>query len=237
MNVASEMTQSDSPAWAAALLQQNPDLFRLVYDFNNRPSLWVHPQRMEQMPHFAIIKNLNQANAATRSGLEQWTSRHFQLTETAACWDFNEVRQRLALLQHDSLAKLALYCGAALRWSRISMIIAKSQIAELKAHIGEHAHAFALRRGRQVVEQQEASQSLPDYSLNQEIHFLGWTTLLSCMAGESESLLARMQLKLPDKTPQPVYSKIEEAERESAWKKVQKVLGEVLTREEMRCFA
>lgn len=237
MSVASEMTQSDSSAWAVALLQKNPDLFRLIYDFNNRPSLWIHPQRLEQMPHFNVIKNLNQSSAATRAGLEQWAVRHFQLTNTTVCWEFKEARQRLALLQHDSLAKLALYCGAALRWSRISMIIAKSQIAELKGHIGEHAHAFALRRGRQVVEQQEASQSLPYYSLNQEIHFLGWTTLLSCMGGESESLLSRMQLKLPDKTPQPAYAEIKEAERESAWKKVQKILGEVLTREEMRCFA
>lgn len=230
------MNVPDHP-WTISLLKSNPDLFRLIHDFNHRPGHWLHPSRAAALPDAELTAVLLQRGHDLKR-LNVILLEKLGLRELPPCWDFSEPRRRLALLRHDTLARLATFCGAALRWSRVATVIGRNQIAELKGAIGEHAHAFALRRGRLVVDPESAAQTtLPGRSLHEEIHELGWHTLLSSLSGESPALLSRLALKLPEDLPQPDYGSIGAETRDSSWQKLRKVLAEVLTREEMRCFA
>ena len=129
------------------------------------------------------------------------------------------------------------WSGAAWRWSRIAVIIGRSQIVELKKAIGEQAHVFALRRGRLVIDQKSASESIPDRTLVEEIHELGWITVLTALGGECAALLDRFVLKLPEDVPQFDFFGVNARTRDAAWQRVRKVLGEVLSKGEMKCFA
>src|SRR4051794_25069242 len=44
--------------WYAAQAKANPDLFRVVYDFNRRPQSWVHASVLDALPHAAVVKAL-----------------------------------------------------------------------------------------------------------------------------------------------------------------------------------
>jgi hypothetical protein len=237
MDAANPESQALNQSWSASLIRTNPDLFRLIHDFNYRPSHWIHPARAAALPHAAVSTALLQRGQALPQ-LNRWIAGRLsmQMRETAF-WDFTDPRQRLALLSHETLAKIALFCGAAWRWSRIAVIIGRSQIVELKKAIGEQAHVFALRRGRLVIDQKSAFESMPDRTLVQEIHELGWITVLTALGGECAGLLDRFVLKLPEDVPQFDFFGVNARTRDAAWQRVRKVLGEVLSKGEMKCFA
>lgn len=221
-------------AWYGNLSKENPDLLRVIHDFNQRPQYWVHPTVLSEVPFAEVVSHL------TRHGRHQassWVNRQLGLHEKETFWDFEDPRKRIALLSHATLEKLARYCGAAQRWSRIASIIGKVQNQEIKAAIGEDAHAFALRRARQMVSQEEASQKLEGRTLVEEILHLGWNTVTAALSGEPDSLLSRFILKLPTDALKSEMDEVPVEVRDSAWQRISRINKEVLTDGELKCFA
>lgn len=233
---AASATYGDAAAWATKLVTGNPELFRLVHDFNLRPANWVETSRLSELPNAAVANGLLQ-NGHGYAEVHAWAATALKLDQQPACWDFAEPRRRIALLGHETLQRLAIFCGSALCWNRISTIIGKSQIAELKGAIGEHAYAFALRRGRMVVPQPLPTPVGDNSTLNELIHTQGWRLLLGTMAGEAAAIMSRVSLKLPRHIDVPDEAANPPEGRDSAWSRVRKILPEVLNREELRCFA
>lgn len=223
--------------WYAAQSKSNPDLFRVIFDFNRRPQFWVHESILEGMPHTPVVKALAGCWHGSRH-LSKWMMRELALDKEDDCWDFEEPRRRLSLLGPETLARLARYCGAVLSWPRIVAIIGKAQIQELKAGLGEDAHAFALRRGRMLVPESETvvPENREDPIVPHALE-VGWRLLLTAVGEEEPGLSRRLSLKLPPELPDMKLGAVTLEVRERAWQRVQKVSPQVLTEGEMKCFA
>ncbi|MBB5037727.1 SctK family type III secretion system sorting platform protein [Prosthecobacter dejongeii] len=222
--------------WYASQAKINPDLFRVIFDFNRRPQYWLHPEVVAGLPQAKVVRVLSQGTHG-QSHLSSWLLQTLQLDDCEGVWDFEEIPRRLALLSPATLERLACFTGAALCWPRISAIIGKQQIQELKANLGEETHAFALRRARMIVPESETFPAQENVSLTDQVHSLGWDVLISATNDGAEGLRRRLLLKLPLKMQAKVTQPLPQDQREKAWQRVRQINREVLTLGEMKCFA
>ena len=223
-----------SYSWYPAQAKANPDLFRAIFDFNCSPQFWLHERVHSSLPHQPVIQALSDSRYGARH-LSRWLIQELHLV--AQHWHFEEIRLRLYLLSVGTLYRLARYCAAALTWPRIAAVIGRVEIHELKAMLGEDAHAFAMRRARFIVPQQEtvspvAGQSLGAFALSQ-----GWGMLLRAAMHDSEALSRRLALKLPTDALDLLPDTVSDEQRHLDWTRVQKISKEVLTEGELKCFA
>lgn len=225
-----------SGLWYASQAKMNPDLFRVIFDFNRRPQHWLHPEVVAGLPQANVVRVLSQSTHG-QSQLSSWLLRTLQLDDCEGVWDFEVIPRRLALLSPASLERLARFTGAALCWPRISAIIGKHQIQELKANLGEETHAFALRRARMIIPEAETMTAQDDISLTDQVHSLGWDVLISAINDGAEGLRRRLLLKMPLKMQCKVTTPLPPDQREKAWRRVRQINREVLTLGEMKCFA
>ncbi len=222
--------------WYAAQSKANPDLFRVIFDFNRRPQHWLHPSVMELLPHAPVIQAL--AGSTHGAGhVSAWLMQELDLLEDEPCWDFEEPRRRLNLLTPATLGRLARHCGATLAWPRIAAVIGRAEIQELKAALGEEAHAFALRRGRMIIPENEAVLPQPGASLAAHVLENGWRLILTAVSEDLGALRRRFKLKLPPDLLSANLGVVAPETRDRAWQRVRKICPQVLTEGEMQCFA
>jgi len=239
------------PSWYASLATSRPDLFRLIYDFNTRPQDWVHPSRAKALPHGPVIDFLSHKGHGRRL-LGRWIFEKFGIAQHQTWWDFVEERRRLALLEHGALEQVALYCGVTLRWRQIKSIISRDEVLQLKTRLGPEAHSFALQRGPllkvpQLLRQTPAPAAIADDSGSKEdlpevIWREGWTALVKSLAGETEPLLQRFWLKVPQDTQErhglaALPAKTPAELRDANWLFVRRIAHEILSDQELQCFA
>lgn len=222
--------------WYAGQAKTNPDLFRVIFDFNRRPQYWLHPEVVSALPEAPVVKALSQSGHG-QGHLSAWLLGVFRLNDCEAVWDFQEPRRRLALLAPATLARLACHAGAALCWPRLAAIIGKQQIQEIKATLGEEAHSFALRRARLIVPEAETLNLDPGAVLSQHVLTAGWNLLAAAAGDEAEGIRRRLSLKLPPAVQEKINWTTEPDQRDCAWKRVRQISREVLTAGETKCFA
>lgn len=224
--------------WYAQQAKQNPDLFRVIFDFNRRPQHWVHPEVLSTLPHANIVQALSTTNRGS-SHVATWLTRELKLDAAEVCWDFEEPRRRLALLNAGTLRKLACYAGAASCWPRIATTISRDELREIKTAIGEEAHVFALRRGRMIMPEQEALAPSKDQSLADQVLDQGWRMVAAAALDEHPAVQQRFTLKLPPAVAQSLANQSAAAldVRTKAWQRLRKISPEVLTEGETKCFA
>ena len=230
--------QAQMSTWYAKQAKLNPDLFRVIFDFNMRPQYWVHPQVINSLPHCTVVQAL--ANTTRGSAhLSAWLSRELRLGNGEACWDFEEPRRRLALLGCATLNKFASYAGAAACWPRIAATIGREDLKEIKAALGDEAHVFALRRGRMIVPEKETSPPAGAVPLGEHALDVGWRMLATAVIDDKADVRKRFVLKMPPTVaralagadPAPAEA------RDKAWQRLRKISPEVLTEGESQCFA
>jgi len=225
---------NSSNDWYVLQSKENPDLFRVIFDFNQRPQHWVHPQTLQGLPHSSVVRYLIESTHGGRF-LAAWLAKECRLDQAGCCWDFKEPRRRLALLGADSLERLACFSGAALVWPRIAAVIAKTEIQQLKQALGEEAHRFALRRAQLIVPQETALALEEGQMLHEQALGAGWNLLLDAMADDDLAVSQRIRLKLPPSAPALPTTN---GERQAlAWKRLRKIAPDVLTEGELKCFA
>lgn len=222
--------------WYLSQAKTNPDLFRVIFDFNRRPQHWLHPEVVAQLPESRVVQILSQSTHG-HAHLATWLTRTFKLDISESIWDFRETRRRLTLLSPATLFQLARFTGAALCWPRLAAIIGKQQIQSLKAALGENAHAFALRRARMIVPETETMQPPQSINLTDHVLNLGWQVVINAAFDEEEAIRKRFALKLPIAVQENLYAVTTPELRDRAWSRVRQISREVLTEGEMKCFA
>lgn len=224
-------------AWFTRQAKANPDLFRVIYDFNRRPQNWVHPEVLRALPNQEIINTLSTTNHGS-SHLAAWLEHELNLDYADPCWDFEAPDDRFVLLSSGSLHKLACYAGAAAYWPRIATTISREDLLEIKTLIGEGAYVFAMRRGRTIVAESEAALPSNEQSLADHAIKVGWGTVAAAVHDERSGVQQRFALKLP---PAMEHLLVKHAaasadEREEARRRLRKISPEVLTEGESKCF-
>lgn len=225
------------PQWYAELAVRQPDLFRMIGDFNTKPQHWAHPERLAALPHGDVLAILDTSVTGQRHAA-RWVTGQLGLSQVPAWWDFTPARRRLILINWLTLEKLACYCGAAIHASKIAATIARAQTIELKSAIGAAAHAFALRRGRLVnVPDLPQLQAPGGAGLGRQVLDSGWAAVLGLLSDEPAELLRRFWVKLPPAMAQDRMPKLAAEECEQVWNFVRRVGREVFSKEEEACFA
>ena len=224
--------------WYAAQAKANPDLFRVIYDFNRRPQHWVHPSVIESLPHAPVVKALATTNYGA-AHVSAWLTRELKLDQDEACWDFEEPRCRIALLSLGTLHRLACYAGAASCWPSVAATVGRDQLREIKATLGEEAHVFALRRGRMVVPESDTAPTTGTTSLAAHALDTGWRMVATAGHDERPAVQRRIALKLPPDVAQSITGKVPAPSemREKAWQRLRKIAPEVLTEGELKCLS
>jgi len=222
--------------WYVQQAKANPDLFRVVYDFNCRPQFWLHSAVTEELPHAVVVRALAGA-AHGGSHLAAWLSKTLGLGAQEAVWDFQEPRRRLALLSPESLLKLARFAGAALCWPRLSSVIGRTEIQEIKAAIGEDAYSFALRRARLLVAQKDALVPQSGEPLMPQVIEAGWSLVATAASDDADSVQQRLMLKLPPSVAKKTVRPVDPDLRARAWSLIRKISPAVFTEGESKCFA
>jgi len=222
--------------WYVQQAKANPDLFRVVYDFNCRPQFWLHTAVVEKLPHAAVVRALA---GAVHGGdhLSAWLSKTLGLDSQEAVWEFQESRRRLVLLSPHSLSHLARFAGAALCWPRLSSIIGRAQIREVKDAIGEDAYSFALRRARLLVAQDDTLVPQADEPLVPQVIEAGWNLLATAASDDADSVQQRLMLKLPPEVAKKTVRPVDPGLRTRAWSLIRKICPAVFTEGESKCFA
>ncbi len=222
--------------WYVQQAKVNPDLFRVIYDFNCRPQFWLHSTLMEGLPQSGVVRAL--AGATHGSGhLSCWLSKTLGLDPGEVEWDFQEPRRRLTLLGPASLARLACFAGAALCWRQLSAIIGRVQIQEVKTALGEDAYSFALRRARLLVSQNDAAISVAGEPLVDHAINMGWNLLATAASDDADCVQQRFMLKLPPAIAKKTVRPVETELRARAWGLIRKITPAALSEGESKCFA
>jgi hypothetical protein len=242
-----------NPTWMVAQAREHPDLLRLVHEFNRLPQNWVHQEYLDGIPHVNIVRFLA-GSPGGQVTASSWIDRHLGLSEVAAYWDFEEERKRLALLDFESLAKIASCLGSGLKSKEIAMLIGRVEIMHFIDAIGRDAHEFALRGGVQNRISPQVSEMVAkwetlagegsreglgagDSDLGGRVEKLGWGVLRSVLAEEPAPLWRRFNLKIPSKFHDPAFeASVGEELRIACWDLVKFVARKLLPPTQLRCF-
>ena len=240
-------------AWMVAKSREHPDLLRLVHEFNRFPQNWVHPEHIGSVPHGDIVRFLAGAPGGQGTAA-RWIDSHLGLSEEAVYWDFEEERTRLALLDFESLAKIACCLGSGLKAGEISKLIGRAEITRLIDEIGRDAHEFALRGGVQNRISSQVSEMVARWELAAEVRSsegrdgdhsdlgcrvekLGWGVVRSVLVGEPMPLWRRFNLKIPSKFQDSAFeADAREGLGTACWDLVKTVARKLLSPIQLRCF-
>lgn len=115
--------------------------------------------------------------------------------------DFRVPRHRLALLEPETLHRLALWCGLTLHRAEVSRLIDRDAVRALREDVGEAGHLFALRRAALYpvardgapLEKEDARRSLPE-----RVRGSGFAATAACLADAPPPVAAVLLRTLPE---------------------------------------
>lgn len=180
---------------AKTLLNQQPNLVRLVHEFNLWPTRYIHPT---WIPRF-IPENLFSQLRTNRRGEKRLAEillakldLHRELV-----MDFDALPRRLALLSAQELQTLRFLCGVALSAHHITAHIRAQEVLSLREKLGARAHAFATGKARFLLG--TAATLFDDShaidSVQSCVSERGATALVEGIGDQPEPVMRRLQLK------------------------------------------
>jgi hypothetical protein len=152
--------------------------------------------------------------------------------------DFREERRRLALLERETLTRLALLCGACLYAPEASRLVRRDEVLALRAAIGtDYAHVVA--RGRLQLERSRAffTDFLPRCPLPERMRAAGFAALRLCMADWPRELAGRAAPRLPQKLRAAWEETLPAEALPPIWLDVKKLLLMEVAPQWQACFA
>lgn len=116
-------------------LEKNSPLFSAMLKFNLEQHKTITP--------YSNLETYIDADFLTSSVLKK-----YQKSSPALFWDFADETKRLALLDSQSLTKLARILGVSLYAEEISHTLDKNSVLELQKELGKDLYLYALERGK-----------------------------------------------------------------------------------------
>ncbi len=163
--------------------------------FNFDPRGFVHDSWIASVPHGELARRLRDEPGAVAQA-SRYLRRALEL-EGDYCDDFSAPRSRLALLDGDSLSRLSLYLGLALRCRELQTEMRGERLRSVKRSVGDEAFTFAVKRapflGSMPAFPYEPGSDEPKLRFT----LIGLRFCAAQVADLSGGLRRRMMLKLP----------------------------------------
>jgi len=182
-----------------ASLKEKPDLLAAVARFNAPEIGDFAPEALPTLPAALLQDGTLQKLGGSRAGkamIRAWIFR--QLGAKGIFTDFSEERRRLALLEKETLSRLALAYGACIYAQEAALLIKREEVAGLRALLGAH-YEYALSRGRFQMRQAAGyfASFMPGAPLSDRMAEAGFTALRLCLADWPEDLIRLAAPRLP----------------------------------------
>jgi hypothetical protein len=207
-----------------SLIEGRFQLFELVCQFNYNVAEYVHPSHLEGIINKELLDVISKDRTA-RTDMAKILLTRFELNDSP-CFDFTSPRTRLALISEVTLQKLYFYVGAALLHERITRIISKDALNQLREQLGKNVYFFAIKRAPFLVSEKPKLESLETSSPDVFIDLIrvAGECIACCLSGEPVSVTRRFALKFPKKLAWHFEKKYSEEERAAAWAFVHRIL-------------
>jgi len=206
------------------MLQTEPQVFRLICEFDSRPAGYIARDRLCGLIDGRWLDAISTSRRGRRE-LSRWLCRHYDLAPVGFA-EFAEPRRRLALLEPDALRRLLTYAGAAAASSEIAKTVDRAAILALRNALGDDAYWFAVKRAPFLLGDElaflDAPSESPDWTTR--IRRGGCRCLALCLAGESAAIQTRVMLKLDARWPLDFSVAASEEKRQLAWTALRKIL-------------
>lgn len=179
---------------------QNSGLTAELLAFVCLPSLTLHPSRLEALLPASAQDWLGQLpvrSAAWRGVHRRWSDDITRTLNLPALQDTRDPALQLALLPDERWQQLQTLAGATLLASPIRRCINRSDVAKLRASLGQSAYEFALFKAPAVTSV-TADITVGDASVvAQECPRLGAALLARALQAASAAVSSRANLRLP----------------------------------------
>ncbi len=226
----------DTVSLTQMLLREKLPLFHLIYQFNVGLAEYTHASHLEGLISKELLDAVCKRESGAR-GLSRILLKHFSL-EDSFCLDFEPVHRRLALVSEVTLQKLFFYAGAALLHERITHIIAKDELAQLKEDLGKNVYFFAVKRAPFLVSTRPGLSSLeaPSPNLFVDLIRAAEECFSWCFGGEPQEITQRLMLKFPKRLKWHFDNNPTPEEREAAWQFLHRILIKEVGPDWKSCF-
>ncbi len=175
-----------------------PPFDRRVLEFNQFPSQTLHPSRRAAFGSSANLLAL-ETRPKARAALHRLWSKQILGQLGAAAEPVLNMRMResiLALLPSEALEAVALRAGAVLCGRRLRSAIAGPQVRVLERELGMELLAFARQAETLHPGLPEDGEWNPE-SARKTVESVGCRALLAALSPAGESVVRRVELKLP----------------------------------------
>lgn len=179
------------------LYDREDTLFKLVVDFNCRPSSYLHSSYFEGVLTDNVFKSIYQTQRG-QSKLNSLLLKKFNLKHIFYT-DFQLPYLRLALLDPATLSQLSFYAGVIYYNSNITKIVEKKTLLSIKEQLGENVYFFAIKKASLFsrIKPQLTSLNPNPSNLYAAVLTAGQRLLEYLFTECPFSLTQRLQLKFP----------------------------------------
>ena len=182
-----------------ASLKEKPDLLAAVARFNAPGIDDFDPEALPALPASLLRDGTLAKLGGSRMGkamVRAWILRQLDAQEVFT--DFSEERRRLALLEKETLASLALIYGACIYAQEAARLIKREDVAELRALLGAQ-YEYVLSRGR--FQMRQAGEYFACFMIGaplpKRMAEAGFAALRLCLADWPDALLRLAAPRLP----------------------------------------
>lgn len=218
-------------------IEREDNLFARIYRFNEMVSEYIEESHLEFMPSLEKYwKNLSVV-ARVQKKLSLFLLKHFKL-EGKPFYQFEDPRLRIALLDSKVLNDLLVYAGAVFYSERISKLILKKDVTDLKESIGDNIYFFASKKAS-LLTGFAPKIALPEIVApitKKSLFEAGKISLEMCLAKEDERLTKRLILKFPKDINWDFGSPVAEEQKTKAWNYLHRILIKEVKPDIQACF-
>ncbi|MDR2051348.1 MAG: Yop proteins translocation protein K [Deltaproteobacteria bacterium] len=188
-------------AFLRELLKNGGDLLAAILRFNAPPAARFFPDALPE-PAARLLREGTLAglegSRAGRARVRAYLLRQAGADPENFFLDFRDKRRRLALLERETLVRLASLCGACIYAPEASRCVLRKEVLTLRAALGPD-YDHILSRGRFQWEQSRACFKTfrPESPLPERMRAAGQAALRLCMADWPQALRRRADPLLP----------------------------------------
>lgn len=196
-------------------LHDRCSLFTSIYTLNHRPQAYIHPSWLQEKLLVEIASSASPC-PALQSSIAQAIQAQLP-HKPKPYYDFEQVHERIALLDRPTLEKITLFAGASYYHEAAQKVVLRKELNALKQEIGEDTYFFALKRAPLYNRVRPTLKKLPATLSRENLEKAGKACLELCFHQDEKALTELLKLKFPAPWKWSFGARDAGAQKSAAW--------------------